>query len=84
MEVLVRITKKCLKTIAKDALLSKETLGTFLVEVVSIVNSQPLTSVIDDSNDLQSITPNHFLIGRSSWNATFAVISEKDVSSCTK
>ena len=84
MEALKRITKKCLKTVAKDTLSSKETLGTFLVEIVSIVNSQPLTSVSDDINNLQLITPNHFLIGRSSSNATFAVFSEKDVNSCTK
>ena len=56
MEVLVKITKKCLKTIAKDRLLNEEMLSTYLVEVESIINSQHSTSINHNINDPQYLT----------------------------
>ena len=42
-EVLVKITKKCLKMIAKDCLLNEETLPTVLAEVKGITKTRYLT-----------------------------------------
>ena len=43
IEVLVKITKKCLKMIAKDCLLNEETLPTVLAEVKGITKTRYLT-----------------------------------------
>ena len=84
MEALVKITKRCLKAVVKDRLLHEDALHTLLLEIESIVNSRPLTSVSDDIDDLEPLTPIHFLIGRSSPNTNFANITEKNVNSRTK
>ena len=41
--------------------LTDESLSTFLCEVENIINSRPLTTVSDDPNDLEPLTPNHLL-----------------------
>ena len=68
-----------LKAVVKDRLLHEDTLHTLLLEIESIVNSRPLTSVSDNINDLEPLTPNHFLIGRSSPNTNFANITEENL-----
>ena len=68
-----------LKAVVKDQLLHEDTLHTLLLEIESIVNSRPLTSVSDNINDLEPLTPNHFLIGRSSPNTNFANITEENL-----
>ena len=62
MKALVKITKICLKAVVKDRLLHEDALHTLLLEIESIVNSRQLTSVSDDIDDLEPLTPNHFLI----------------------
>ena len=41
-----------------------EELETIFSGVESLLNSRPLTTVSDDSNDEPVLTPNHFLIGQ--------------------
>ena len=45
--------------------LDDESLSTLLCEVEAILNSRPLTRMSDDPNDLDALTPNHLLLGRS-------------------
>ena len=42
-----------------------ESFQTFLCEVEAIINSRPLTTVTSDPDDLDPLTPNHILQGRS-------------------
>ena len=77
MGALINITKSYLKAVVKDRLLHEDALHMLLLETESIVNSRPLTSVSDNIDDLESLRPNHFLIGRSSPNTNFANITEK-------
>ena len=57
-----------MKTVINDQVITEETLHKVLVETEAVLNSHPLTSVSDDLNDYEALTPNHFLIGRASPN----------------
>jgi hypothetical protein len=62
-EACVKLVKTHLKKIVTDDSLTWETFESLLVFVEAIVNSRPLTPVSDDPNDLEALTPAHFLIG---------------------
>ena len=64
----------------RDKVFTDEALFTFLTEVESIVNSRPLTAASDDINNLEAITPNHLLIGKSCPNCNSCVFQEQDIS----
>ena len=61
----------------RDKVFTDEALFTFLTEVKSIVNSRPLTAASDDISNVEAITPNHLLIGKSCPNCVF---QEQDIS----
>ena len=48
----------------QNALVGLETLRTVFAEVVTILNSRPLTPSSDDPSDFEPLTPNHFLLQR--------------------
>ena len=45
-----------------NAFVGLETLRTVFAEVVTILNSRPLTPVSDDPSDYEPLTPSHFLL----------------------
>lgn len=65
-ERLVRSVKTALEKVLLQKNLKDESLYTFLVEAEHVVNSHPLTHVSIDPDDPEALTPNHFLLGRSS------------------
>ena len=63
-EKLIRLAKKILASILKEQAPDDEALQTTLCEVEAIINDRPLTTVTNDPNDLEPLTPNHLLLLR--------------------
>lgn len=64
-ERLVKTVKIALYAVLKERVPTEETLHTLLTEVEHTVNSRPLTTVSVDPTEEESLTPNHFLLGKS-------------------
>ncbi|XP_039299275.1 uncharacterized protein LOC120355056 isoform X1 [Nilaparvata lugens] len=56
--------KRIFKTISFNKILDYEDATTFSAQVEAILNSRPLIPLSEDPEDLQYISPGHFLIGR--------------------
>ncbi|XP_068728881.1 uncharacterized protein [Montipora capricornis] len=80
-ERLVRSCKKALDVVLRNQVLTDELLLTAFAEVEWLVNSRPLTEVSSDVDDLEALTPNHFIIGRGTLNLPPGVFIDKEMSS---
>ena len=60
-EVMVKLTKKCLKKIAGNAKLSYEEMETLLIEIEGVRNSRPLTYCYDELNE-PPLTPSSLVV----------------------
>ena len=65
-ESIVKLTKEALRIATNDRPMYEDSLLIFITETESVLNSRPLTSVTDDPNDYNVLTPNHFILGRQS------------------
>lgn len=59
----VKSTKHHLRRVIGNQCWTYEQYLTFLIEVEAVLNSRPLYPLSDDPNDLQALTPGHFLVG---------------------
>ena len=64
-ERLVRSCKKAMFAVLSSRRLTEETLSTTMCLVEQILNARPLTAFSSDPQDLEALTPNHFLLNRS-------------------
>lgn len=58
---------------------TEEMLATLLAEAEHMVNSRPLLELSNDPNEPETLTPNHFLIGRSSASAPIGIFDKDDL-----
>lgn len=63
-EAAIKSTKNHLRKVIGDQVLTMEELTTLFIRIESVLNSRPLTAVSNDPNDLNALTPGHFLIGQ--------------------
>lgn len=63
----VRSAKGHLRKIIGEHILTVEELSTVLVEIEACLNSRPISPRTNHIDDLQALTPAHFLIGESSF-----------------
>ena len=62
---MVRSTKRCLTKVIGRALLSYDELATIIIEIESVINSRPITYVVDDSDGISyPLTPFQLINGR--------------------
>ena len=77
-ERMIRTVKTALKAILRDQIVNDFHLMTVFTEAEAIVNSRPLTAVSDDIDDLEALTPNHFLLGRASPCLPISIVYDGD------
>lgn len=63
-ESAVRLMKYYLKRFLNNVYLTYENLYTLLTQIESIINSRPLLPLSENIDDIEVLTPGHFLIGR--------------------
>ncbi|VDI79450.1 Hypothetical predicted protein [Mytilus galloprovincialis] len=78
-ERMIRTTRKILRALANEQLLTDEQLLTFMAEAERIVNDRPITLVSNDSRDLPVLTPNMLLLMKNNTSIPQGVFDEKDV-----
>jgi len=65
-EIFVRSCKRAMYDILGSRRLTDEVLTTTMCLVEQTINARPLTAVSSDIEDIEALTPNHFLLGRPS------------------
>ena len=77
----IRSFRKIFNGVAREQVLTDETLTTLACEVEAILNSRPLTTVSDDACDLESFTPNHLLLLKAPDSLPPGVFRKEDLHS---
>ncbi|XP_018375252.1 PREDICTED: uncharacterized protein LOC108769021 [Trachymyrmex cornetzi] len=63
-EAAIKSAKYHMKRIIGNTSLNYDEMSTVIAEIEAILNSRPISPMSDDPNDIQALTPGHFLIGQ--------------------
>ncbi|GFW08039.1 uncharacterized protein TNCV_2978081 [Trichonephila clavipes] len=64
-EAVVKSLKYHLKRVIGNSILSHEGFLTLVVQIEAVLNSRPICPISNDPNDVETLTPAHFLVGSS-------------------
>lgn len=64
-EAAVKSAKHHIRRVVGNTILTYEDFNTLVIQIEGILNSRPLCPLSDDPQDMQPLTPAHFLIGQS-------------------
>lgn len=78
-ERLVRSVKTALQHTLATKHPTEEVLQTVFIEAEHLINSRPLTEVSVDPDELESLTPNHLLLGRSAAQTPIGKFNDTDM-----
>ena len=84
VERLIRSVKQALTVVLHGQVLTQGALTTSLAVVKATLNNRPPTTPSDDPQDLTAITPNSFLIQRSSSSPPIADVQEREFKSISE
>lgn len=73
----VKSVKHHMRRVLGTSLLTFEELYTVLTQIEAVLNSRPICPLTDDVNDLQALTPGHFLIGEAMNTAPDPTVPSK-------
>ncbi|XP_054752108.2 uncharacterized protein LOC129257739 [Lytechinus pictus] len=77
-ERMIRSTRKILKGLLNEQVVSDEVLSTAMAEVEAILNARPLTQLSMDAHDQEPLTPNHLLLMKRSPNLPPGLFGKED------
>ena len=72
---------KSVERCVHNQIVTDEVLTTAMTESESLINSCPLTEVTSNLNDLEALTPNHFILGQVNANLHHDVLNDREISS---
>ena len=78
---MVKLAKRALITVTNDRPMYEEVSRTFLVEVERTLNSWPLMSLSNDLKNLQVLTSNNFLTGKTTKKFSSNEFPQSDINS---
>ena len=78
-ERLVRSCKKAMYAVLGNRSVTEDVFSTTMCIVEQTLNARPLTPVSSDVNDLEALTPNHFLLGNRNVCLPYLPCAEKFV-----
>jgi hypothetical protein len=78
-ESLIKQVKSAIRIVVGNQNLFWNEMSTVFAEVKSLINGRPVGYPSNDPNDLQPLTPNHFLIGRASNSVPHGSFERSDI-----